>query len=275
MLTGYSNIISVTTDCFDPDASAFIAAAGITDATQQQAINNLVLNWKGIGAQNSSYNLWSNTERLHIYVGGTSTACATNVKTATQTFTFNGGWTFDANGATPNGTNGYINTGVNASTINPQLSNGICKIVGFNTNATNFGGDGYLLGADTYFYIGYKAPDNNLVFRNYNSVEASVSQLGVDTRNIYQQKVKGSTGSVRRAKSQVASQSPNLTPTTSGSEFLSTINIFGTPSASYDTKQRNFDALILGLDVTDTINNVIVDIINQYQTDLGRNNYQP
>lgn len=271
-----SNTISQITDA---DASAFIAAitaaGGTTNDAQKTAINNLVLNWKGIGAQNSSYNLWSNTERLHIYIGGASGAMAINVKTATATFTFNGGWTFDANGATPNGTNGYINTGVNTSTINPQLSNGICRIVGFNTNATNFGGDGYLFGADTYFYIGYKSPGNDLVFRNYNSVEANVSQSGVDTRNIYQQKLKGLTGTVRRAKSQVSSQSPNQTPTTSGSEFLSTINIFGTPSSSYDTRQRNFDALILGLDVTDTISNVIVDIINQYQTDLGRNNYQP
>lgn len=277
MLTGYSNIISVTTECFDPDASAFIAAitaaGGTTNDAQKTAINNLVLNWKGIGAQNNTYNLWTNTNRLHIYIGGTSGAMAINVKTATATFTFNGGWTFGANGATPNGTSGYINTGVNASTINAQLNNGICRIVGFNTNSAVISSEGYLSG-DAYFYCGYKHSDNVLYYRNYNSVEDGVSQLGVDTRNIYQQKVKGSTGSIRRAKSQIGSQGANMTPTIGIPEFLSSFNFLGTP-AGYDNRQRNFDALILGLDVTNTISDVIVDVINQYQTDLGRNNYQP
>lgn len=98
----------------DPDAQAFINAAGITDFTQQSAINNLVINLK-------INNLWTKVKALYPFVGGTATTHKFNLKTPADTnaafrLLFVGGWTHSSNGATPNGVNAYADTFYNCST---------------------------------------------------------------------------------------------------------------------------------------------------------------
>ena len=93
---------------FDPNAQAFISAAGITNPTQQNAINQLVIDLK-------TYGLWTKMKAVYPMVGGTSSSCKYNLINPQDTdaafrLVFNGGWTFDNNGATPNGTNGYADT---------------------------------------------------------------------------------------------------------------------------------------------------------------------
>jgi len=93
---------------FDTDAQSFITAAGITDSTQQNAINQLVLDLK-------SYSLWTKMSVIYPFVGGTSTTHKFNLKDprdldAAYRIQFFGGWTHNANGITGNGTNGYANT---------------------------------------------------------------------------------------------------------------------------------------------------------------------
>jgi hypothetical protein len=98
----------------DPDAQAFITAAGITDPTQQSAINTLVLDLK-------SNNIWTKMDAIYPMVGGTATTHKFNLKNPADTdaafrLSFIGGWTHSANGALPNGTNAYANTFLNTST---------------------------------------------------------------------------------------------------------------------------------------------------------------
>jgi hypothetical protein len=50
-------------------------------------------------------------------VGSSAAACAQNLKSSSFTGTFAGGWTFASTGATPNGTNAYMNT-----TLTPSIS---------------------------------------------------------------------------------------------------------------------------------------------------------
>lgn len=100
---------------FDPDAQAFIAAAGITVPTQQNAINTLVLDLKG-------YGLWNKLDLIYPFVGGTSTTHKFNLKDPQDTdaayrLSFLGGWTHSSTGALPNGTNGYADTFYNPYTI--------------------------------------------------------------------------------------------------------------------------------------------------------------
>lgn len=95
---------------FDADAQAFITAAGITNSTQQTAINQLVLDLK-------SYNIWSYMVAIYPFVGGTATTNKYNLKnTSTYTLSFGGGWTHSSTGSLPNGTNGYADTGINPNT---------------------------------------------------------------------------------------------------------------------------------------------------------------
>lgn len=94
----------------DPDAAAFITAAGITDATQQAAIKTLVAALK-----NNS--LWTKMQAIYPFVGGSSSSHSYNLKnTATFQITWNGTVTHNANGVTGNGSTGYGDTGFNPST---------------------------------------------------------------------------------------------------------------------------------------------------------------
>jgi hypothetical protein len=105
----------------DTDAQAFIAAAGITDNTQRNAINTLVTNLK-------TYGIWSKMKAIYPFVGGTATTHKFNLKdtgdsNAAFRLQFNGGGTHDSNGYNMNGTNAYADT-----YFNPSL------ISGFNNN---------------------------------------------------------------------------------------------------------------------------------------------
>ena len=89
----------------DPNAQAFITAAGITDPTQQSAIDNLVIGLKADG-------LWTPMQALYPFVGGTASTHKYNLKDprdldAAYRLQFNGGMTHSANGILFNGTNGY------------------------------------------------------------------------------------------------------------------------------------------------------------------------
>jgi hypothetical protein len=104
------------TGALDSDALAFITAAGITDATQQIAINTLVVELKG-------YGIWSKLLAIYPFVGGTATTHKFNLINPADTnaafrLAFSGGWTHSNNGALPNGTNAYGDTFINASSLN-------------------------------------------------------------------------------------------------------------------------------------------------------------
>ena len=90
------------------EALAFITAAGITDATQRQAICTLVRDLQ-------SYGIWNKMKAIYPMVGGTSTTCKYNLKDprdldAAYRLVFSGGWTFSNTGALPNGVNAAANT---------------------------------------------------------------------------------------------------------------------------------------------------------------------
>ena len=97
----------------DPDAVAFLSAAGITDPTIESAVNTLVVDLKG-------YSIWTKMQAIYPFVGGTATTHKWNLINPLDTnaafrLVFNGGWIHSINGALPNGTNGYANTFLNAS----------------------------------------------------------------------------------------------------------------------------------------------------------------
>jgi hypothetical protein len=106
--TSWSGLTNIVGTSLDADASAFITAAAITDATQQSAIDTLVTGLKTDG-------IWTKMKAIYPFVGGTASAHKWNLKdprdlNAAYRLTFNGGITHSATGALPNGTNGYANT---------------------------------------------------------------------------------------------------------------------------------------------------------------------
>jgi hypothetical protein len=99
----------------DADAAAFIAVAGITDATQITAIDNLYKDLKGQGANNSSYDFYTRLTAFWLFVGTTTANIKYNGKTPSESNTYNLAFsgtapTISSNGCKFNGTNGYANT---------------------------------------------------------------------------------------------------------------------------------------------------------------------
>jgi hypothetical protein len=97
----------------DPDAQAFITAAGITDTEIETAIDWLVRNLKSSG-------LWSKLYAFYPLVGGTALTCKWNLKDprdldAAFRLTFNGGMLFSSTGASGNIVNAFANTHFNPS----------------------------------------------------------------------------------------------------------------------------------------------------------------
>jgi hypothetical protein len=92
----------------DADAQAFITAAGITDPTQQSAIDTLVTDLK-------NYGIWSQMFAIYPFVGGTASTHKWNLKDprdldAAFRLVFFGGLTHSSTGILPNGSTGYADT---------------------------------------------------------------------------------------------------------------------------------------------------------------------
>lgn len=96
------------TPVYDPDAQAYITAAGITDNTEKTAINQFVIDLK-------AYGIWTKMLAIYPFLGGTATSHKWNLKNpldadAAFRLRFFGGWTHSSTGAKPNGTNAYAET---------------------------------------------------------------------------------------------------------------------------------------------------------------------
>ena len=104
-MIGSVGVIASSGSAYDINVRMFFMAGNITNPTIKTAINTYVLDLK-------SNNLWSLFVCLHPFVGGTALSSSINlIDTSLFTVVFNGGWTYP-NGALPNGTNGYYDTGV-------------------------------------------------------------------------------------------------------------------------------------------------------------------
>jgi hypothetical protein len=97
---------------FDADAQAFFnrvtTAGGTLTTTEQNAVNTLVVQMKADG-------IWTKMKAIYPMVGASAAACSQNLKSASFTGTFSGGWTHSSNGPTPNGTNAYMDTNLTPS----------------------------------------------------------------------------------------------------------------------------------------------------------------
>jgi hypothetical protein len=126
----------------DPDATAFLTAAGITDPTISNAIDYLVQQLKII-------NIWSKIYVLYPFVGGTATTHKFNLKDPRDLdiafrAVFNGGVTHNSAGVTGNAINGWYDTKFGTSILDLTVGAGTFIFVGNETNTGsdigNFGG---------------------------------------------------------------------------------------------------------------------------------------
>jgi hypothetical protein len=259
----------------DADAAAFLTAAGITDGTITNAINRLVKNYKGIGNLNSSVDFWNATNAIYPFVGGTANTHKFNLKDprdldAAYRLTFSGGWTHSANGITGNGTNAYANTLLQPITI------GLNSIRGLSYNRTNHVVTSYrnLFGCTNLSFTSSLTIDaaTNFFIKRYFANAAS--DIGSDDGQIL------GLNAVIRTASNIISGFKNNTKTltsTRASVSANSLNIFigannfnGTVQAG-TYSDSNFAFAEFGAGISDTNYSLLYSMIQQFQTDLGRN----
>ncbi len=99
---------------YDPDAQAFfdgvVASGGSLTDLEKDAVNQLVIDFK-------DFNIWNTLWHTFPFVGSSSQACKVNLKYPSSTGTFVGGFTFNADGITSNGTS-YFDTDIPVHSYN-------------------------------------------------------------------------------------------------------------------------------------------------------------
>jgi len=92
-------------------ARPFFEEAGIVDATQKLAIEQLIYNLCNFG-------LWDKMAAIYPFVGGSALSHSFNLKDCVNhNLDFFGGWVHSATGAKPNGVNAYAETNIKRSSI--------------------------------------------------------------------------------------------------------------------------------------------------------------
>jgi len=258
---------------FDTDAQAFITATAITDTTQKNAINDLVLDLKAAG-------VWTKMKALYPMVGGTATTHKFNLKDprdldAAYRLTFAGGWTHSSTGALPNGSTGYADTNLIPSSILNDYNSHMSYYSRTNSLSDFWNDTGcqddFPLGTPRQLYIKFAGTfvfsnqqnDGNRIFQvNANSLGfAMVSRTSQTNMKAYRNaSIAGSnTTSATGAR-------PGINPLLGGWLYR---NSSGNLQRYYGDKQCAFSSIGDGL--TDLESNLFYQIVEKYQYALGRN----
>ena len=243
----------------DPDAKAFITAAGITNPTQQGAINTLVVALKG-------YSIWTKMKAIYPVVGGSASSHAVNLKTpGTFNLSFTTGWTHSSTGMTPNGTSAYADTALIPNSI---LSLNSTHISGYIRN--NINSPGPILSSenagsyDNGLYIWPKQAANQYSIR-VNDISSDFAMVTYDVRGFH---VAIRTGANVKKYRVNTTQIFNSTTASFG---LNTSSIYlgkSRNNPNYFNNEIAFSSIGDGLTDTDAAN--FYTAVQAYQTTLSR-----
>ena len=253
----------------DSDAQAFITAAGISDSTQQSAVNTLVTSLKSAG-------IWSKMKAIYPFVGGTATSHKFNLKDprdldAAYRLVFNGGWTHSSTGALPNGTNGYANTYLTPSTnlTNYNAHSSIYSRTNGNNSGFDLGSTIINTWVREFLLTPYRSGQAISGLYDYNGndqiVVSSNSGIGFFNNTITSQT------SQKLYKNGVVIGSNTNNHTSSPPEFpiwLGAVNASNVGGVEWTNRQLAFTSIGDGL--TDAEASALYTAVQAFQTTLGR-----
>jgi hypothetical protein len=247
----------VVSPSYDADALAYFArvtaAGGSLTTPEKNAVNQLVLDMK-------TANIWTLQKAIYPMKGSTAASCAQNLKSASFTGTFYGGWTFISSGALPNGTNAYMDTGFNDSTnltnsnahlsfyANGGIFNGFTSSIGI----TQSGFSLYITSGVTYglcFDWDYQGCE--FVNKGF----FCTSRTSSASRTTYY-----------NGGPCFVSTDPNLTPTSNANVYIGAANNYGSAGA-FAALQCGFSSI--GLGFTNAQATAFYNAVQTMQTSLG------
>jgi len=247
----------------DADAQAFLNAANITNATQANAVNTLVIGMKAQG-------LWTKMKAVYPMVGGTATSHMYNLKDPRNLdvafrLGFLGSWTHSNTGALPNGTNAFASTFLNPS-VNLTLSNHSFGLYSRTENTSGAQVIGAAVTAVPNFF------QNNISSGNFVSGEIGtlISYTASPTRAfLFASRTSTSLFKAYRNNTILGSNTAILSTLPNLSFYFGARNQDG--SASFYTSYEHAFAFI-GDGLTDTDATNYNTLVQQFQTTLGRQN---
>ncbi len=246
------------------DAQAFIAAAGLTNTGQQNAIIALVSDLKSAG-------LWAKCKAIYPFIGGTALSHKWNLKNPIDSdgafrLSFNGGWTHSPTGALPNGSTGYADSHFNPAT-NIGNNDGALGYYSRTSNST--------LAAEIGVYDG-----SNLFQMHCNYSGNFYPNANTQSGYAESQSISGSSGFFQATRTSNLTTSGQRNGTlynfaskpygeTNGTAFIGARRDTGGSAALFTDRECAFAYFGGGLTASDL--DAFNTIVNTYQTSLGRN----
>lgn len=258
---------------YDSDAQAFITAASISNITQKEAINQLVLDLKAAG-------IWNRMVAIYPFVGGTATSHKWNLKDprdldAAKRLTFGGSWTHSEGGVLPDGSTGYANTHIDFNQDVPQYS-----LHGSYYSRTNTAP-----GVDDYFLFGVAVGGSvvglDLYSNNrYYAVAGDSSKtivvtdqtnfkklLGISCYHFDQFRIYNDGIAIGSNTNERSGYFPSTDPANTNRLYLGAYNNNGTP-LFFSSRQCAFASFGYGLDATQWA--ALNTAVTNFQTTQGR-----
>ena len=254
---------------YDPDALAFMTAAGLTDNTQKNALNSLVVNLK-------SNSLWTKMKAVYPFIGGSATAHKFNLLNPLDTnaafrLNFIGGITHSSNGILGDGINGasetYFTPNVGYSS---QNNLGISAYSTLNNNTGNFTAGVYNSSGSNPIYLQNNYPSS--IYAASNS-GGGTSYSDTNTLGFYTvSRLSSTTGKIYKNGAFVNNSNATSAPLADLTmAILAAKYIGGSPYINYSNRQLALFAIHDGLSDAEVA--IFSTIVNNYQTALSRNVY--
>jgi hypothetical protein len=249
------------------DAGIFITAAGITDATQQSAIRQLVADLK-------SNSLWSKMVAIYPFVGAAASPHSYNLKDPTlYQITWHGTVTHNANGITPNGTTGYGDTGLNGNT-NLSLNDFSCGVYSRTASTAVSAELGSSGSSSSYCEMYVRYTDNKMYCEMYSSPGISeLSGTVTNSQGLFTGTRRGTNNAtdleIYRNATSIANGSAGTATGTIPNKNLY-IGASNNISGAAEFSARNLAFAFYGKGLTDTDVSNLYTLVQTYQTTLSR-----
>ena len=258
-VTGYLQLTVV-----DADAQAFLSATAIVDTTIGSAIERLTTRLK-------ISNIWPKSRVALPLVGGTATTHKYNLMNPVDSdaafrCVFNGGWTHSADGAQPNGINGYADTMFNYFLQFASINDFSCGFY-LNTN-TSTGIDHGCDGASNSFFFTARSSILGNTTRlsvggNFPEI-ADPDSLGFYLANVTAMRKRKV---IKNNNEVVINGDPSFGSFENGTSTFGALRRSGT--ATFFTNRR-YAFFYIGEGLTPSEQDELGDIVQEFQTSLGR-----
>ena len=220
-----------------------------------------------------SNGLWESVTAFYPMLGGNSNGCKFNAKNPLDTngayrLTFNGGWTFNASGATSNGTNAYADTFLSSSVL-PINSQHMSVYMSNNNNPV---GAGKTYIGSNASRANYLAQDGTPLF--YYGIGGSSAGFGPGTINTQGYLIGASSGttdeSLFKNGALIDTQGSGTRIAVNPNIYIAAMNNNGS-TIQYYANQYSFATICSGLTASQA--STLTTIINTFQTTLSRNTF--